>query len=640
MSDEGSIFSSKDKRLILVTAKSVIIASIVITSFYAINFVEPYNLSSINIPPMAVSSLVTIFALVISFISLSYNLDQRIPKSLSRKYIIEGDFLWEYIGIQLGLIFTLCVLIITSIYSQKWDYTFVSALMLSLVSNIVFIRKYTKRASKKGLYDKIIEDAEFPIPERIEFMEKFREDTRYSTHSAGHDFFAYRKDDELDQNGIYSDINNEGIIKIDSSNLNSIEASYEKVYSIDIPYHNSIVGGRFDESKLSVTVDGNSQEYLDELKSAVEVKGFEEVSWLSDWLMLVRHSLDNEIHDVDRDFELLKESLIDDARKNPNILNLVQRVLVKELVTDNVERNQIIMRECISLMYENSDALSDNPEITAVQIKTLNVLMSSFLLKMGSNYSSDYLNSVLYISEQLKFDFRKNFEEETYIKNYEKAIESAINISQNIIMLTLRRFHLDEDLFEKYLTRQINDFASLLETYDESEDHYFSRMNFYLEEDETKADLSKHQKENLEKKTETVQKLLKKRDQKLIEIALSILVKVEKGDIPTKMKNTGFEILENLNLSKCEFKSYRARRKVFNPDNKVTTIENNDYKLLSQYLVWKQFNQGEIPNLAHEQEEKIEKDLKDLEYSECSLIDISETDFEETCEEILHWFNL
>lgn len=610
--------------------------SILFLSFLSlIQFLFPVAISvSNNIPSIVLPSLVTTVTIVVAFVTLSFNLNS-IPQDLIRKYILKSRFLGRYVGLNSGFILVFLLVIYTGFYGEFWDNLMISGLAASIATSLVFIKQFTGRANKEAVYQEIKSNATWPSPENVISL-GFLEYSGLTPGSTQLELIASR--DMEKSKCVSKSLEDGGLVRYDGLDLDWVKQRLGDITYLQIPHDNVIYAGGKQRGADAVTVCSENENAEQLAEKFLEAVTIEEVSWVEDWLSLLRHSIERDQNQIPEDFRFLREELIHDFSANPGIIALVLKRISQEF-GDSFSGSTQLLREAINLAYSSKSDLAEHPQVFLDYLVSIKILLVNYILSIKGEYSPNYASATLYIAEQLS-SLKDGFEEETItVDIYRETFETAIETNFDIIEITLDNFQYDEKVFATYLRKQVNGFTRLMSLYNDDLDFLASELDLVaLDEDvESFEDLNDYNRRIVREKAEAVKDARSLKEEKLVSIALMILNRVEYGEVPTRLSRLAFEIMNETEIYEVELSEGIELETGFVPQDRAIAVEAPKWRYISLQLI-RGYHRDMNPDLPQipETAEKVSRTLTSLDYQDFSdILNISAEDFETAKEGVI-----
>lgn len=477
-------------------------------------------------PNILVGSLVTLTGLLSTFVALSYNLTNKLPKKISRKYILHSELIWKYLGIQVSFILISGMVIYLGLYNKIWSVIFTFELFVSGIVTVVFFVKYVQRTDKEGIYAILAKNMpKSYLPKKISVLEEDNFDTLDIYQKSYR--YVLTDEDNIDKHGLMHSVTPKkaGIVNVDENKLGTFLEDYsDEVVKLIITrpgvFENRSRG--FDDNILDVMFLRDFQDEEEVLRTRVsDIIEVEEVEWLEDWILCLNHSAEYEPERLEDDFNFLEEQIIG-PNIDPSIFMMVLDRLAARFAEEE-KNSRRMLSHSISLAYSTLPEIKENEWLAHQYLYSLRDLHLHYLISLQEEYDPKFPTVLININELGKFFYRERFldleDKQDQIERFERLFETHIDVSAEIIQSTAENFFINQDVYSKYL-------RSLLENYNQ----LFS--NFTAKDLETKLQgNAKGSVERHQRKVKSISWIEDYKNEKGIETFLFILNEVENGEV-------------------------------------------------------------------------------------------------------------
>lgn len=571
-------------------------------------------------PTILVGSLVTLTGLLATFVALSYNLTNKLPKKISRKYILHSELIWQYLGLQISFILISGTVIYLGLYNKVWSLIFAFELVASGLATVVFFVRYVQRTDKDGIYQLLAQNMpENYLPKEISVLGE----TEFDTLDIYQKSYRYVLTDEenLDNHGLMHSVTSKraGIVKVDEDRLENFLEEYSEDVVKMIITRPGVFESRsrgFNDNILDVMFLRDFQDVENVLRT--KISNFievEEVMWLEDWILCLNHSAKYEQERLEDDFNFLEEQIIDDDVDASIFMMVLDRLAARFAEEENNSRR--MLSQSISLAYSTLPEIKENEWLAHQYLFSLKDLHIHYLISLQEKYDPRYPTVLLNINELGKFFYRERFleleAEDDEVEFFEELFERHIDVATEIIQSTAENFFINPDVYSKYL-------RSLLENYDQ----LFS--TFTKKDLKTKVQGDKEAVEMHQRKVKSISWIEDYKNEKGIEIFLFTLNEIQTGEIDYSVSELVFQFGSQLDFTDWKISGdYTRFSTMYNRENVLQFTA----KFILVLQIYRKTN-GLDFNLPETEDEQLKRSMEALTHTEVNKwIEINEDEFSE-----------
>ncbi len=537
----------KSRELEIVTLILVCIGALILVGVYllCVNSNESIASNNSDIRQTIITSMVTIFGFNLAVMGLGLNLNQNLPQGIIHKYFLLSKDTWGYLVSQAVLIILVTLMCyyplnIPATLTLTWMDLNGKLAMISFVALIVttllLFRGFLSITNKDRFYKEILEERLVKEINELGKSVKFSiADARgISVHSLegnpGYSkiSFEYFNDEVKGKNevsytcdypGVYTHFENAllkteffddrvGLVDIDDSGLEVfLHGRPKQIKSIIFKNKNSINSKQEAILEMQSTIKDEKErkEVIVRLRQVFKVR-LNTFEALSDLITCIMHSGQLEPEELGRDLKFLEEILSrTNAYQSQELIDVILYNL-NLIRSNNSSSGDLILKYFLGIAYNvNFNSHKIDKLIDLSDFLTMRILTASE--NADKEYMQRYEIALLYISEQIKFQFLEKFEREENVDRlmaYHKIVKNTINNGNRIIMNTLTNYFRKPTFYERYLMEQLSQFTKMLECYyDEPYDfnaRYYELVGTEKELIDAKCKLVSYWKEDLGKK--------------------------------------------------------------------------------------------------------------------------------------------
>ena len=635
---------------------------------WPINLLVSASFDLLNqVSTITISGLIALMTIFFMIIALSFNLNTKLPDKIIYKYIIYNKLVISYLSILSGFLLFQLFIVLTNLYDPSWAYVFLLNLIIALIFTLIFFYWFIGITNKKGIFrvlNKNIEHQHFAPTSNNSFSTN---SGNISINSSG-DYYILKSNLfdnkkiplELPQSitktttPLFLNYNNKegiqhisfaslaGITKIDYKKIESlIKLNLETINYIMLPKEGTFVSqmGLLYKFCFYTKDETKQKDLIKELSKAIKIIEPKEIEEINDWMLFLDHSRKHNPKEIEDDFNFLKAILKKAVSRNQfNLIKLIFDTLERNF-DENQKNNDKILEQTISLIYSLKHDFSNNFQMLQFIQSRFKNIMINYSLTLNNKYSSKYATAVLYLSEFIRFDFMKKFEEEVDLNKldeYNQIINDNIELSNQILYNTINLYFKETKYYSIYLREHMQQFISGLQFYYEDPYHY--NQNYYQ--------LGEKDKEIIDKKCRIIKEVKLKRTNRITESAFYLLYLVDNKKIPKKLISLIFDFLNYGEIyADIDPAPSWIMREELHPEGAfmVQSFPKNKYIIL--YFIYLKQKNSPLPTIRWEYNklhlaEELKKSIENLDHSTITgWIGISEDRFKVFKKELIDLFS-
>ena len=622
-----------------------------------------------QVPTIAISGIIALITIFFTIIALSFNLNSKIPDKIIYKYIIYNRRVTIYLSVLTGFLLIQLSVMLFNWYGVYWSYVFIFDLILSLIATIIFFYWFVKITNKKGLFkvlenniyrkclstsnfnNNILNNAEKVVIEssgdylilksRLFDEKKIPKTTpQIITSKTAPSYLSYNEKEGLQQ---HSFAHISGLVKIDTKELDHlIRDNLDILNYLVIPKDGVFISQMGllcklcffteDERKIAELV-----KRLSKVLKIVEVK--EEIKEINDWLLFLDHSRSRNPKEIEDDFKFLKNVLTKIiSNKQFHLLKLIFDTL-RNSFNNELKNNEKILEQTISLIYGLRENYNKNVMLLSFMQSKFKSIIINYSPTLETRYSSKYASAILYLSEFVRFDFMRKFENEKDVNKlgqYKNILQDNIEFSNEILTNTINMYFKNSKYYETYLKEHMQQFISGLQFYYDEQYHY--DRNYY--------DLSQDEKEIINEKCKIIRECKETRKNRITTSAFYLLNLVEQKKISSKLSSLILDFLEfgDAYAEIDPAPSWIMGEKL-HPEGAFVVPRFPKEKYIIIYLIYSDLDKNKIPQPGWEHNklhlaQELKKNVEDITYEEVLFwIDIKVEKFEEIKKKLIDMFS-